>query len=358
MKGEVVHLFAFDISNEALLPKMQEALGSRAAWYEPRTKHASPRGVSLHRPLSVAMAPANVSLGGTPLQIDVHVYEFGAITIVMRCPFEAAALGDLAGLHEPKLEDGRTLDQAARSLCEQFCSSMAAWLVRPSPAPREPEAYSVFCVHDLGGVTDAETWLTAERCAIAGLLANLPPDRLSAAQIDEVFRYHRSFEKTDAIVLDWDAALVVELSGRADDVLFAIELANVQLEEFRHMDQALDRFMNQAYDDLERRTFSRFGVSRVVLNKLRWFRIDLAKLEDEVTNITKFFGDWHLARVYLAARERFHLDRWKSSVEHRLSQLDQMYNIVRTEIMAARTLWVEIVVVLLIALELVRSLWK
>jgi hypothetical protein len=357
VKGEVVHLFAFDISSEALLPKMHEALGSRTAWYEPQTKHASPRGVSLHRPLSVAMAPAGASLGGKPLQIDVHVYEFGAITIAMRCPFEAVALSDLAGLHEPKLEDGRTLDQVARSLCDQFCSEMAAWLERASPGPHEPEAYTIFCVHDLG-VSDAETWLAAERRAVAGLLANLPPDRLSSAQIDEVFRYHRSFEKTDAIVLDWDAALVVELSGRADDVLFAIELANVQLEEFRHMDQTLDRFMNQAYDDLERRTFSRFGVSRVVLNKLRRFRIDLAKLEDEVTNITKFFGDWHLARVYLAARERFHLDRWRSSVEHRLSQLDQMYNIVRTEIMAVRSFWVEIIVVLLIALELLRSLWK
>ena len=47
-------------------------------------------------------------------------------------------------------------------------------------------------------------------------------------------------------------------------------------------------------------------------------RIELA---DGVTNVTKFVGDWYLARVYLAARERFHLDDWRASVDQRVAQL-------------------------------------
>ena len=73
------------------------------------------------------------------------------------------------------------------------------------------------------------------------------------------------------------------------------------------MDQRLDKYLDRAYDDLERRNWTLFGAANKTLRHLRRFRVDVAKLTDEVTHITKFFGDWHLARVYLGARDRFYL---------------------------------------------------
>jgi hypothetical protein len=85
---------------------------------------------------------------------------------------------------------------------------------------------------------------------------------------------------------------------------------------------------------------------------LRQYRVDLTKLADEVTHITKFFGDWHLARVYLAARERFYLDQWRSSVERRLGQLDQLYGVVQSEMYEQRMLWLELLIVIFFAIDL------
>src|SRR5262249_51271936 len=179
------------------------------------------------------------------------------------------------------------------------------FLVRPV-AVTEPEAYTAFCLTDLGGVADVNRWLAAEGRAVAGLLAETEPSRLSDAQVTEVLRVQRSYEKTDLVVIDWDGALVVDLTGYVEDVLYVLELANLQLEEFRAMDQTLDRYLNQAYDDLEQRKRLLFSLPSGVLGALRWIRVDLTKLADEVTHITKFFGDWYLARVYLGARERFY----------------------------------------------------
>src|SRR5262249_55146068 len=123
------------------------------------------------------------------------------------------------------------------------------------------------------------------------------------------------------------------------------------------MDRDLDKYLDRAYDDLEKRHLTLFGVPTVVLGTLRRFRVDLTKLADEVTHITKFFGDWHLARVYLAARERFYLDQWRGSVERRLAQLDQLYSVVHSEIYEKRTMWLEVAVVVLILLELVALFW-
>jgi len=153
-------------------------------------------------------------------------------------------------------------------------------------------------------------------------------------------------------VIDWDAALVVDLTGYVDDVLYALELANLQLEEFRVMDQRLDAYLDRAYEDLERKRLPLFGAAAKTLRHLRRFRVDVAKLTDEVTHITKFFGDWHLARVYLGAHDRFYLDQWRASVEQRLAQVDKLYSVVHTEVNEKRMLWLEIAIVICFVIDL------
>jgi hypothetical protein len=355
MKGEVVYYFAFDVANELLADTVQRLLGDRCARYKPRSGRAAPSRVLLSQPLAITPRGLPPELKGVPAQVEIRVYEFGAISVVLRVPMQAVALDELLAFHNAVLDDGRTLEHMAVAVCAEVCKEIQEALVRPSE-PREPETYTVFCLHDLNGAADTERWLADHRPDVAGLLLNRAPARLSAAQVDEALRQFRSMEKTDAVILDWDAALVMDLGGHADDLLFIIELTNLQLEEFRQMDQALDRFMNQAYADLERRSLPLVGRSASVLRKLRWFRIDLARLADEVTNITKFFGDWHLARVYLAARERFHLDQWRDSIEKRLAQIDQLYNLVSSEVSERRMFILELVIGLLILIELLSGL--
>jgi hypothetical protein len=176
---------------------------------------------------------------------------------------------------------------------------------------------------------------------------------LSEEQVAEALRIQRSFENTDLVVIDWDAALVVDLSGYVDDVLYALELANLQLEEFRVMDARLDRYLDRAYGDLEKRFIPLFGAANKVLRQLRRFQVDVAKLADEVTHITKFFGDWYLARVYLGARDRFYLEQWRTSVDQRLAQLDKLYSVAHAEVNEKRMLWLEVIIVVFFAIDIV-----
>jgi hypothetical protein len=267
------------------------------------------------------------------------------------------ALADLHAFHSPTVADGRPLDALARELCADVVRESAAALVRPGPVG-EPEAYTAFLLTDLAGDRDAGGWLTARPREVAGLLAETPPDRLSEPQVEEVLRLRRSFEVTDLVVIDWDAALVVDLDGTSDDVLFVLELANLQLEEFRWMDGVLDRYLDRAYVDLARKRRWVFGTAAGVLRSLRQLRIDLARLADEVGHTIKFVGDWHLARVYRLAQERFHLDQWRASVADRLKHLDDLYTLTRGELFDRRMLWLEIVIVLFFAIDLLLLFFK
>jgi hypothetical protein len=351
MKGEVVYFFALDVANEIVFGKVRTLLGKTPIPLPLPATHGAPKDIPVRAPLSVEPDRA-VRVRGRPARLQVRIHSVGVVSIAFRVPFDVGSLGELIPFHRPTVDDGRPLDALVTSVCAEVIAELADALVRPATLI-EPEAYTVFFCSDLDGERDTAVWLAAHGRAAAGLLADTPAERLSDAQVAEVLRQQRSFERTDLVVIDWDAALVVDLDSTTEDVLYVLELANLQLEEFRMMDLTLDRYLNRAYEDLEARPVSLFGIASSVLRKLRQFRVDVTKLADEVTHITKLFGDWHLARVYLLARERFHLDQWRSSVESRLAQLDRLYSVLHTDLNERRMYWLELIIVIFFAIDLI-----
>ncbi len=357
MEGEVVYLYAFDVANEIIAPRVQEILSEKPFAFEVRPDRTLPKDVPLYRPLAIEAPPPHSRLHGAPVRVFVRIYNVGVVTIMMRASFDTPVLADLVRFHNPRLDDGLMLDRVAVNLCAKVCESLGDAIIGRNDTPPSPEAYTVFCFTELDGATDTNAWLAERRRQVAGLLTETPPQNLSEAQVTEVLRIQRSFENTDLAVIDWDAALIVDLTGYVDDVLYALELANLQLEEFRIMDQRLDQYLDLAYEHVERKSWAVFGIANVTLRNLRRFRVDVAKLTDEVTHITKFIGDWHLARVYLGARDRFYLDQWRASVEQRLAQLDKLYSVVHSEVNEQRMLWLEVIIVIFFALDLAIMIW-
>lgn len=355
LQGEVVYLYAFDVANEIVTAPIKEVLGHPARPFEIRVDRTSPKDVPLYKPWAVDLPALSAHFRDQEVRLQIRIYEVGVICILFRMSFAVGNLHELLPFHNPVLENGRTLDQIASDVRGEAIPDLRPFLVHPTP-PTVAEAYTAFVLTNLGSVQDANSWLKEQRRAVAGLLTETEPDRLSEVHVAEVLRLQRSFEASDLVVIDWDAALVVDLTGYYDDVLYVLELANLQLEEFRVLDQILDRYLDRAYLDVEKRHFTMFGLASVS-ERLRRLRVEVTKLADEVTHITKFFGDWHLARVYLAARERFYLDQWSGSVERRLGQLDHLYGVVQSEVNEKRTLWLEVIVVILILIELLTALF-
>jgi hypothetical protein len=355
--GEVVYLYAFDVASEIRLGRAKELLSGRSAPFTARLDRPTPRSVPITQPLAVEPLTPTTRVNGETARLLIRVYDVGVVSVSVHVPFARGSLPVLNPFHKPTLDDGRPLDVQAREQCDEVCRALGDALVQPA-TPTEPEAYTVFTLTKLGVERDANRWLSTRQREVAGLLTETPGERLSETQVADVLRLRRSFENSDLVVIDWDAALVVDLDGYAADVLFVLELANLQLEEFRWMDRTLNSFLDRAYGDLARARWWVYGSSLAVLRSLRQLRIDLAKLADEVTHITKFIGDWHLARVYLLARERFHLDQWRASVEQRLGELDQLYTITRGDVYDRRMFGLEVVIVVFFAIDLLILLMK
>jgi hypothetical protein len=152
------------------------------------------------------------------------------------------------------------------------------------------------------------------------------------------------------VVVDWDAALIIDKPNSFDEPLYVMELANLQLAELEAYDRILDDALERSYRDLSER---RIRSQRDVLREIREVRIDLARFSDELQNITKFFGDWHVARIYEAIAARFHLADWHRTIDGKVKTLDDLYQLVKSDQSNRWMLLLELMIVLLFIIDLI-----
>ena len=357
MKGTVVYLYAFDLANEIRTSQVREVLSQKPFPFQIRVGATAPKDVPIYTPLTISLKPVECqsSVGPVLLKPYVKVFDVGAISISYEVPFDKESLFDLVPYHQLRIGDA-PLAAMAEQLAGQVAQSLAPYMINPNPERPPVEAYTSFCLSEIGApVAD---WVRAGRVEIACLLnEESQPDRLADRQVDETHSHTLTYTKDDFTVIDWDAALVIDTSGYVDDVLYMIELANLQLEEFRILDDRLDRLFMKAYDDLERKpaAMSLLFSSDARLSAIRRIRMDITKMSEELSNITKFVGDWYLARVYLSCKHRFHLGHWETSVDQKLHEIDRLYTLFHQGLNEKRTLLLELAIVLLFIFEVVMA---
>ena len=81
--------------------------------------------------------------------------------------------------------------------------------------------------------------------------------------------------------------------------------------------------------------------------------MDLSRFSDELSNITKFFGEWHLARVYETVSRVFHLGDWHRAIDEKLRTLDGLYDTLKQDQNHRVMLWLEASIVVMFIIDLV-----
>jgi hypothetical protein len=355
--GEVAYIYAYDLAYDMKRQPVERILSQPARDYFIEPSKRSPRQMFFHRP-QVADFPTQtkqLSDGQAVfLKRTVKLFNIGAISIAVRIPFSVASIDELVVYHDLKFADG-TLEQNIHELAEAVRRDLEPYCIRPVPTITQAEAYTVFCLTSLPQTSDgenlsAERWLKANRRQVAALLTQEENAAdLSEQEMAESTQRYISYYNSDLVVVDWDSALVVGQGEALDDVLHIMELANVQLVELAAYDRLLDDSLQVSYQHIAR---MRFHSSRDVHKRLREIRIDLSRLSDELSNITKFFGDWHLAQIHANLASRFHLGDWNRIIDEKLLMLGNLYQILQQDSSSFMMLVLEVTIVLLFVIDL------
>lgn len=355
--GKVVYMYAFDVAYEMTRQPIREILGQPVAQFSVDASKRSPRHLFFFRPQMVRLPPMERFGPNGPVLVEraIKILPVGGISITVSVPFEADTIEDLVVYHDLEFNNG-ALNREVRQLAEDVRRELGKYWVRPVEQLAEEEAYTVFCInaplHSADGTPlSAEDWLLAHRREVASLLTQETDiHHLSRQEADESTGRYLSYYENDLAVLDWDAALVIEEPPNFDETLYVMELANLQLAELEAYDRILDDSLERSYRDLADRT--RRGRA-AVMRELREIRIDLTRFSDELSNITKFFGDWHLARIYENISARFHLTDWHRTIDEKLKTLDDLYTLLNQDLNNRWMLILEVTIVLLFVIDLV-----
>jgi hypothetical protein len=354
--GEVVYIYAFDVAYEMTRAPVRELLGQPVAQFVVDASKRSPRQLFFYRPQMVRLPPLERlgPLGPVRIQRQIKLLPVGAISITVRIPFEVEQVEELVAFHDLQFSNG-SLNEEVRRLAEEVRQELSSYFIRPVAQLSDEEAYTVFCIEsplrtEDGTRLSAENWLRDHRRAIASLLTQEQEiDQLSKQEADESTGRFLSYYEHDLVVVDWDAALLIDEAKNFDETLYIMELANLQLAELEAYDRLLDDSLERAYRDLSLRAFRG---KRTIMKELRELRIDLARFSDELSNITKFFGDWHLARIYEAISCRFHLSDWHKTIDKKLQTLADLYQLLNHDQTNRWLVILEVTIVLLFVIDL------
>lgn len=350
-----IHLaFAFDVGYEIDLDAARALLPAEDGEL-PRRKR-TPESIRYRpAPLRLRIEPDGIVLPGgleptSAPRAELSLFDFGALSLLVRFPVVASpeALSvALANLSEPA-----PWTEAARKLLEP-------WVARFRPAIIGYEWSNLteeYVVVQLGEVQ--EGWLDEHAAWVASLL-RLDPGPLGSSERAEATRLSLSYAPNDLVVLDWAAGLVADRD--CADTLQVIEFANVQLLEFRHIDDRLDDRLEAAYRLIRRHQPKRrfalpWRTHEEAVRNVRELEIEATSLFERADNALKLIGDQYLSRVYGLASSRFHLVEWQQSIRRKLDTVGDVYDLLVQQAGGTRMEVLEIIVVILIALEIVLAL--
>lgn len=357
-KGRLFAYRLFDIGESIDLKRAEALFAGEAARVRPMRE--------VPRFMELAEIPLVLSLGPREIRFDdgqtltftakLQLYTLGVASLRYEMELPAGADAScVAGLVRRVAERGLP-EAEVRADADQV-------LARVAPAVEEPhcwddfETYSIVFVDRFEEPVDLS--MLAESLPVAQILLGEPDAALAPETIRDSTKHHFRYSTSDLCVIDWDTALVVEPTGGLD-VIASIELALMQLLEFRHYDALFEAELLRVYPLIEeprRRLWWLFrGRYADLTRRVQHLVVESAEFVERAENAVKVIGDFYLARVYRAALERFRVPEWEASVVRRAELASDVAGLLRTEAQGTLGIVLEASIVLLILFEIVWAL--
>ncbi len=360
---EKAHIFCyrlFDVAEEIDLDAAQRLL-ARDTRRVRLTRAGAEYLLLPNPPLAVELGQRTLAASGGPLVVEVvgRLFDHGSVSIRLRVPVSPGTnLGALIPLAD-ELYDSPAVDALALDVLESLRPGMAPALRLPKLWDQS-ESYAVHFVERIQGSPRADGVLAWPGLAPL-LLGETKEARLSERERSDVTAQHLSYGEYDLVVVDWNAAFVYEPSG-STDIPDILEISNAQLLEFRYYDNQLDRQLARVGETLRRtrrRGIPLFRSTDAPLARsVQLTLIEMSEALERVENSLKVIGDFYLAKVYEAALEQLRVDDWKASVQRKQQTLGDVYQWLKGEVDTARSLTLEVMIVVLIVVEVALAFFR
>lgn len=358
-KGTILVHRVFDIGGEITLAKAEQLLSSDSG---PRLKFATDTRKAIiikDSPLKADLGEETLDLpsGKLPLRIFARLWNYGVISITLEIPMPAGIAWEKLVKTASELETSDELDLIAVSRKDALKKRIMPAVCNPAEWDIY-EDYITYIVEKAQGIENPREFI--KKVDVAALILAEDKERLSEESRSFILESAIQYSSSDLAIIDWNSAILIEPEGQRD-VADVIEFSLTHLLEFRYYDEMLSRKLDELYDTMEQKRES-------VANIFRNFYADIAEdssrkymefseFVGRVENSLKTVGDPYLAVAFRAAALEFHFDDWRKSISRKMETLAQISQILHGEVNTRRSHWLEIIIIVLIAIEVIPFLY-
>lgn len=355
--GNLFLFFAYDVGWDISL---ERAKALCAAAESPGLLGLRPAPAHLQyrpKPLVVQAGAPAIRAGSLELQpeVSVKIFDFGALSVTLAVPVSDRPWDEFVAAALAAAGNG-ALEEAARGIA-------AALFERIRPAVTKADFCDLVEEYDLWHVARFDPEMSGGEAQETlsqdiARLVTLERGTFAAGALAEILRNPIRYFENDLLFADWNAAFAYD--PRFQDTAEVLEFLNVQMLELRYFDRVLTAALDAVGEELRRkqRHFLFRDPYEQPLRRLSTIKTDVSMLRERIDNTLKLVGDVYLARVYDEARRKSGAEKWEATIRDRLKALEDIYVILNNRAAAARAETLEVIIIVLIALEIVMGLLR
>ena len=348
-EGIVMDYWCFDVGNEIRLEEIEKVLGKKAEQVLLTYERLTPEYVQYKTPPLFIRAGIE-RINGKEWSIDAKIYDFGVVTVRLWSGIKGTTTEITKTLNKSEQE----MKKKAFAVLNKILEEIKDYVNKPVIAVEKTFSnYNVFFVQRFERAWKPQEIVKRYGDEIAHFL-RYENKRLSELEIKDILRNPLSYYSDDLTVIDFNSAFIYD-PRKSYDVPDVLEYAIIELTELRVYDNLLDSVLETTYDELSKK---RFFAGGGVINKLSQIKLEVSEVKEKVENFLKLIDDSYLGKIYVAANNKFYLEKWKSSVKEKLDLLESLYSKSWDRLQTRRNVWLEATIVALFILDIILILWE
>lgn len=350
-KGKIIFYRLYDVAYEIDLTKVEETLQRNARRVRIDRKPFSRAFEFSNPPVSFHLQGFETQINGLSMHAAVlcKAYNYGVISIALELPFHNI---DFPGLHSLAIAVDES--EELEGICRKYLGDvlpMIGHTMTNQSVSRFEEDYSIYYIES--ALSDRDLKAFFEDNDVAGLLL-CERDSISSIMKNDLMSLRFSYSSSDAVVLNFDNALIFEPSGSMEipDIL---EFANAQLLELRYYDNFVDRELDYIYRVASKAVFSIWNVRKYESHATHVMKTvtELSEITERIDNALKVTEDVYYAKIYRVALRLFRVTEWEDGIRRKLDLASRSYDMITKGIATKRTELLELTIVLLIIIEII-----
>lgn len=341
----------YDTGMEIDLDLLEEKLARTFSTTRTNFVRVKPKSIILeNKPILIKTDPIETEIEGRryKLGVSARIYDIGAFSI---CFIYENSEGDYSDLEETALQlaAGDPLSNLFSDYVNLIGSSLKPLIKDFSYDTEFYEDYTIYATDTAEITGDPVILLMGERADY------------SAQMRDEVTKNTQSYTKDDLAILSWDSALLCSPEN-PQDLIDLIEFANVQVLELRYYDMELNRQMEKMYDNINHAdrlpNFLRTRKYHSIMTELMERNAEISEVIEKVRNLIKITENVYYAQIYETTLKVVRCSQWTESVSRKTEIIQDNYSMLSDEVRIQHSNFLEWIVIILIAMELLLGVWN